>query len=183
MTYYEHILSLLPHNMQSEGNATNIKKILKVFAKYLDQEKKSDDTYSFLLSSDVASGSLLDLLADMFYVYRKNGETDEQFRKRLAYTILSRKNGNTLPAIIDTINSLVENGSMKLYENYGGFPANIYLVGHTTTDEFNYVYDVVIDLLPAGVRLVVPVIRFGKWQDVLDLAGVWGNLKDRKYIW
>lgn len=183
MTYYEHILSLLPHNMQAEGNAENIKKILKIFAKHLDKDKKSDDLYSFLLSSEVVSGSSLDLLADMFYVYRQNGETDERFRKRLTYTIVSRKNGNTLPAIIGTINSLVENGSMKLYENYGGLPANIYLVGHTTTEEFNYVYDVVIDLLPVGVRLVVPVIRFGKWQDVLDLVSVWGNLKDRKYIW
>lgn len=183
MTYYEHILSLLPHNMQTEGNASNIKKILKVFAKYLDEEKKSDTTYSYLLSVDTASGSMLDLLADMFYVYRKQGETDEDFRKRIVYIIVSRKNGNTLPSIIQTVNSLVETGKLKVYENYDGTPANIYLSGHATTDEFNYVYDVVIEILPAGVKLIIPIIKLGTWQDVLDIAGTWENLANHRYIW
>ena len=183
MTYYEHILSLLPHNMQSEGNATNIKKILKVFSKYLNKDKESDDMYSFLLSSDVASGRLLDLLADMFYVYREDGETDEKLRKRLIAIIISRKSGNTLPSIIKTVNSLVETGKINVHENFEGLPANIYLTGHASTEEFNYVYDVVIDILPVGVRLVIPLLRFGTWQDILDFAGSWNNIVNHGYVW
>lgn len=183
MTYYEHILSLLPHNMKEDGNAENIKKILKVISKYLEEEKGSDDLYSKLLSVHDAHGTMLDLLADMFYVYRDYGEIDEELRKRITATIISRKNGNSLKDIIDIINSVVDTGKITILENYNDLPANIYMTGYATTEEFNYIYDLVIGLLPAGVRLAVPLLRFGTWKDVKDISGTWGNIANNKYIW
>lgn len=183
MNYEEHILSLLPSVMQAEGNATNIKKILKVFAKYLKQDKADDDTYSLVFSSEYATGALLDLLADMFYVYRKEGETDDQLRKRIASTLLRRKKGNTIPDIKTSIDLLVGGGRVQIGENIYGQPACVYLVGDATIQEYNLIFDLVSDMLPAGVKIVVPVIRLGRWQDILDLTDSWNDLKESKYIW
>lgn len=183
MNYYEHILSLLPHNMQKDGNATNIKKLLKVIAKYLDKDKEEDNIYSNLLSVESSAGTMLDLLADMFFIYRNKLESDDDFRKRIVATILSKKNGNSMKDIIDTINSVVTTGKISVRENYNGLAGNIYLTGYATTEEFNYIYDLAIGLLPVGVRLAVPLLRFGTWKDVMDIAGTWGNIANNKYIW
>ena len=96
-----------------------------------------------------------------------------------------RQTGNTVPAIQGVINQFVTTGSIEVKENHLGLPGNIYLVGDTKTDTFEFVFELVKDLVPAGVRLFVPLFMVGTWQDLQDVAKnhLWEDINEDIYIW
>lgn len=183
MTFREKLISMLPHKIQEDGNGTNIKKILNIVADYLEVDRNNNIQYSNLISINDISGVELDLYADMFFIYRELNENDEDFRKRIVKTVILRKTGNTIPAIQAVINQFVTEGSINVNENHLGQPANIYLNGKTTTKIFEFVFDLVKDLVPAGVKLFVPVFMLGTWQDMKNTANLWSDVNTDRYIW
>lgn len=183
MTFREKLISMLPHKIQEDGNGTNIKKILNIVADYLEVDRNNNIQYSNLISVNDISGVELDLYADMFFVYREPNENDEDFRKRIIKTVILRKTGNTIPAIQGVIDQFVTEGYIYVHENHLGQPSNIYLNGQTTTDTFEFVFDLVKDLVPAGVKLFVPVLMLGTWQTMKDTADFWSDVNTDRYIW
>lgn len=185
MTFREKLISMLPHKIQEEGNGTNIKKLLNILADYLEVDRNNNIQYGNLISVNDISGVELDLYADMFFIYREPNENDEDFRKRIIKTIILRKTGNTVPAIQGVVNQFVTTGSIEVKENHLGKPGNIYLIGDTKTDTFEFVFELVKDLVPAGVRLFVPLFMVGTWQDLQDVAKnhLWEDVNEDIYIW
>lgn len=185
MDFREKLISMLPHKIREDGNGTNIKKLLNIFADYLEADRIHNVEYSNLISINDMSGVELDLYADMFFIYRNAGENDEDLRKRIIKTIILRKTGNTVPAIQGVINQFVTTGSIEVKENHLGLPGNIYIVGDTKTDTFEFVFELVKDLVPAGVRLFVPLFMVGTWQDLQDVAKnhLWEDVNEDIYIW
>lgn len=183
MDFREKLISMLPHKIKEDGNGTNIKKLLSIFADYLEADRNNNIQYSNLISVNDISGVELDLYADMFFIYRDIGESDEDFRQRIIKTVILRKTGNTVPAIQAVINQFVTDGYINVNENHLGKPANIYLNGKTTTKVFEFVFDLVKDLVPAGVKLFVPVFMLGTWQEMKDTAELWSDVNTDRYIW
>ena len=185
MELKDKLISMLPHRIKEDGNGENIKKILSVFANYLQQDKKNNVEYSNLISISDISGVELDLYADMFYIYRQIGENDDDFRRRIVKTIVLRKTGNTIPAIQNVINTFTTFGNITIKENHLGRPGNVYLVGDAQTEVFEFIFELVKGLVPAGVRLFVPIFIIGTWQELQDTAGnhLWEDVNEDIYIW
>lgn len=183
MTYYEKVISMLPHKLKEPENAINLKKMLKVFSKFLEEDQQKSYKYNMLLSINDLSGSELDVLADMYYVYRLPNESDEDFRIRIVQQLLIKKSRNSIPSIQNIINRLLSSGRVFIHENHSGGPANVYLGGNATNKEMNLIYDTIAGIIPAGVRIIFPIFRLDTWQVVKDSADTWGEIKDSKFIW
>lgn len=185
MTFNEELISRLPHKLREKDNAKQFKKLLSIFGDELESDRKANIDYSNLISIDDISGVELDLYADMFFIYRNPKENDNDFRKRIKKEVILRKTGNTIPAIQGVINQFVDQGNIQIKENHLGRPANVYLVGNTQTDTFQFVFELVRDLVPAGVRLFVPLFMIGTWQELMDTAKnhIWKDVNEDIYIW
>lgn len=185
MNMKDKMIDMLPHRIKEDGNGENIKKIIEILARHIEADRNSNVSYSNLISINDISGAELDLYADMFSVYREQNENDDVFRKRIIKTVILRKTGNTVPAIQGVVNHFVTTGSIEIKENHLGRPGNIYLVGDTKTDTFEFVFELVKDLVPAGVRLFVPLFMVGTWQDLQDVAKnhLWEDVNEDIYIW
>lgn len=185
MNMKDKMIDMLPHRIKEDGNGENIKKIIEILARHIDADRNSNVSYSNLISISDISGVELDLYADMFYVYREPNENDDVFRKRIIKTVILRKTGNTVPAIQNVIDTFTTFGSIHIKENHLGRPGNIYLVGDTKTEIFEFVFDLVKDLVPAGVRLFVPIFIIGTWQELQDTADnhLWEDVNEDIYIW
>lgn len=176
-------ISRLPHKLQEENNANNLKKMLQIFCYELENDRIDNEHYGNLISLEDISGIELDLYGDMYAVYRQQDETDEDFRRRITVTVILRKSGNSIPAIQEVITQFVPEGDIKIRENNLNKPANVYLTGSTTTDTFNFIFTLVRDLVPAGVKLFVPVFMLGTWQHMKDTANLWADVNTDRYIW
>lgn len=176
-------ISRLPHKLQEEDNSKQLKKLLKIFCEELENDRINNEHYGNLISLEDISGVELDLYGDMYAVYRKQDESDEDFRKRITVTVILRKSGNSIPAIQEVITQFVPEGDIKIRENNLNRPANVYLIGNTTTDTFSFIFELVKDLVPAGVKLFVPVFMLGTWQDMKNTAELWSDVNTDRYIW
>lgn len=185
MNMRDRMIDMLPHRIKEDGNGENIKKIIEILARHIEADRNSNVSYSNLISISDISGVELDLYADMFYVYREPNENDDVFRNRIIKTVILRKTGNTVPAIQNVIDTFTTFGGIHIKENHLGRPGNIYLVGDTKTEIFEFVFDLVKDLVPAGVRLFVPIFIIGTWQELQDTADnhLWEDVNDDIYIW
>lgn len=181
--YRQRVEGMLPHKLQEVENAIRLRKILRILADYIETDREKDTRYNKVISLWDLEGTELDLYGDMFSCYREDGETDSDFRDRIILAVVLRKTGNTIPAIQEVIKQFVPDGNVKIQENHLGKPASCYLTGNTTTDIFNFIFSFVRDLVPAGVRLFVPVALLGTWQDLWDASGNWGNVASDRYIW
>lgn len=181
--FRQQVIELLPHKLKEEENAINLKKMLSIWADFIEQDRNKDRAYNLLLSMEDIEGTELDMYADMFSVYRETNEDDQSLRDRIILEIVLKKTGNSVPAIQQVINRYVGDGTVTLMENHSGRPASCYLVGHTVTEIFDFIFSFVRDLVPAGVRLFVPVALLGTWQDLWDAAGIWQNVASDRYIW
>lgn len=181
--YRERTRSLLPHKLREVDNAKQFKKIIDILSDFVEQDRELNVKYNGLISVYDLTGVELDLYGDMFSCYREDGEDDDTFRDRIILQVVLRKTGNTIPAIQQVITQFVPEGNVKIQENHMGSPASCYLTGNTTTDVFNFIFGFVRDLVPAGVRLFVPVALLGTWQDLWDAADLWENVASDRFIW
>lgn len=179
------IISMLPHKLKEDGNATKLKQLLSIFGDELEKDRKDNIDYSNLISIDDINGVDLDLYADMFFICRNPNENDDDFRKRIKKEVILRKTGNTIPAIQGVINQFVSQGSIQIKENHLGKPGNVYLIGNTQTDTFQFVFELVRDLVPTGVRLLVPLFMIGTWQELMETAKnhIWKDVNEDIHIW
>lgn len=176
------LIDLLPHKLKEEGNAENIKKILRILQKYIDEDNGKNIDYSNLISIKDVSGHELDLYGDMFYVYRDIGESDDDFRAKIIRYVVLRSTGCTIPAIQGVLDTFLGTGKIKIKENYVGRPANIILVGNNTVDNYDFIFDVVQELVPAGVELFARTTILDTWEDINN-GNLWQNVKEDLYVW
>lgn len=181
--FRQKVSELLPHKLKEPDNATNLKKLLNIYSDFIEVDRDSNISYGNLISIKDIDGASLDLYGDMFGCYREPNENDEDFRVRIRLALVLRKTGNTIPEIQSVITQFVPNGNVIIRENHLDRPASCYLTGNTTTDIFEYIFGFVRDLLPAGVKLFVPVALLGTWRDLMNASQTWGNVNTDRYIW
>lgn len=185
MTYYEKIVSMLPHKLKEPENAINLKKMLKVFSKFLEEDQQKSYKYNMLLSINDLSGSELDVLANMYYVDRLPNESDEDFRIRITQNLIIRKSGTSIQEIQNVINYISGDSNVIIRENHMGKSANVYLTGATATTTYINIFNTIRQLLSAGVRLLVPILMMDTWQDLMNTAenNIWNDISNDIYIW
>ena len=180
---HDEILSLLPYEIQREGNGENIKKILKVYSDILSVNDNESVKYGNMLDIYSAVGTGLDFIGNMYSVFRETGEKDDIYRDRIINTIINRKTPTTIPELQQAIDSIVVNGRIFIRENHSDRPASVYLTGTAGEEGVSRSLGLVRQFLPAGVGLYVPVVSFETWQQINDQFTSWESLSDEGYIW
>lgn len=152
---YVELLNLLPHLLQEDYNALTFKEVLRVYSDVAADIDANNVMYGDVLDIYKAMGRGLDFIGNMYAVYRKEGETDEDYRDRIMTTVASRRTPSTLPAIQETANAVLDSGYLSLWEHYEGRPANVYITGQTDDVSLARATESIKQYLPAGVELFV----------------------------
>lgn len=82
----------------------------------------------------------------------------------------------------DTNSTDEENGFSSRDYIYG-IPCNIYLTGTADEQSITTTIEVLKNILPAGVFILVPVASFDTWQNIYNQFSLWQSLLDEGYIW
>lgn len=180
---YENLLNLLPSRLKEDGNAENLKKIIKVYSDITSNNDESNLRYGNLLDIYGAVGGEIDFIGNMYYVFRTVGEADSIYRDRIVSTIIARRTPTTIPEIQNAIDSVVSSGHLSVLENYNNSPASVYLTGTADEESILRSLDLAKRFLPAGVSLYVPIVSLNTWQSVKDQFTAWQSLEDENYIW
>ncbi|MGL5050167.1 MAG: hypothetical protein ACRC6E_05965, partial [Fusobacteriaceae bacterium] len=115
---YEEILQILPSELQTEGNATNMKALLKMYASIAGEGDKLNEDYGKLLDLYYANGVSLDFIGSMFLVFRTEKESDSLYRTRILKEISMRKTPTSLIGIQEAIDAIVGGRGIDVMENY-----------------------------------------------------------------
>lgn len=185
---YKSIINLLPREMQDEGNATNIKKILEIYsatASYVDNRNRR---YGSLLDVYLMEGKYLDFLGIQFGVARtKTDISDEVYRDSILIQILKRRINSSVVELNDAIHNIILAKNLNVMEEkmIGGrlVPATIYLVGTGSDEDIFRVTRFLKELKPAGIRLLLSAFDFGTWQSVNQQFASWVNLGANDTTW
>lgn len=173
----------LPQELKPEDRAGNLKKIIKIYGKTCDENDVLSKDYGELLDIETAKGQEIDLIGAMLTIFRNDHEEDEDFKTRILATIINRKTPTTIPEIQQAIESVIGEGKLYVFENHTGKPANIYITGTANSDEVDKAFALIRGLLPAGIRLVIPVVSFETWGHVRDQFPTWESIGQDGYIW
>lgn len=180
---YVKLYDMLPSELVPDGNAENIKTILKVYATYCDSGDLLSRDYAEMLDIYSAVGGEIDFIGAMFSVFRNIEEQDNDYRNRIIKTIQNRKTPTTLPEIQQAVDSIVDSGRLYILENHNNKPCNVYLTGTADSESINRALNIVHSFLPAGVYAIIPVVSFDTWQNIKDQFPKWESLGLDGYIW
>lgn len=187
MTYdefSEKVINMLPHKLREDNNALKLKKILKIIGKHIKIDRDSNIKYNLLLSIDDISGVNLDLFGDMFYVYRKEGESDDDFKLRiLAYSRSKTISGSSVVDMQSMIDFYIGKGVISIVENPSNEPAKISLNGRVSPDKFRDAIMLLDNTVAAGVELTVSMRTYGTWQDLYDINPKWSDVASFRFTW
>lgn len=180
---YDYVSTLLPSELGIDGNASNLKEVLKIYSIVGDIGSTKTEEYGDLLDILGAEGITLDYIGNMFAVNRLDLESDDDYRNRIIGTNIERKTPVSIPEMQQAINSVVLDGALTILENHQNKAANIYLTGTSSEEDIRRALSVISVFLPAGVRLIVPVVSFSTWNNIKTQFTSWQSLTDEEYIW
>ena len=180
---YKRVVDMLPYEIKKDGSGENIKKIFKVYAKYTDKNDELTENYGNLLDIYSLKGYSLELIGGVFLVFRDTGEDDDSYRDRIIKSIIKRKTPTTVPAIQEVVDSVVTDGTLDVRENHRGLSGNIYLTGRAAPQSIKRAVNLSESFLPAGVRMVYPIVAREIWGDLLVNFKTWNDINDNSFIW
>lgn len=174
---------MVPTELRGEDMATNFKMFLGVYASYADVGDNLSREYGTMLDIYGATGEQIDFIGAMYGLFRLDFERDSDFRNRITATVIERKVPSTLPELQQAINAITSTGALYLMENHGDKPCNVYLTGTADEDSINRSLLLIRRFLPAGVKSIIPVVSFERWQNIKDQFSSWDSLGEEGYIW
>ena len=180
---YERLFSMLPTELKPSDKATMFKTILGVYASYADTGDTLNASYGNVLDIFSAVAGEIDFIGAMYGIFRYDGELDSPFKERIINTVINRKTPTTIPELQQAMDAVVDSGKLYILENHQGKPCNVYLTGTSNEQSINRALTLVRQFLPAGVRSIIPIVSFEKWQNIKDQFTSWDSLGEEGYIW
>lgn len=183
MENYNRLFEMLPNEMKPDDRSNMFKDFLKIYGEYADSGDTLNRCYGGLLDVYGAHKEELDFIGAMFTVFRLDFETDDSFKNRIVSTVIERKVPTTIPELQQAIDAIVTNGRLYILENHNGMPCSVYITGTADEESVNRAISLVKRFLPAGIKLIIPVVSFDIWQNIRDQFVSWESLGETGYIW
>lgn len=181
--FYNKIINMLPHKLKDTNNALRLKKILKIIGDYVNNDRNNDIKYNLLLSISDISGIQLDMYGDMFYMYRNNNESDDDFRNRIFETVALRTVGSNIKDMQSILDIYIKNGKLRIIENPYNRCAKIALSGNVDAGSFKKAFSILENMTPSGVGVLVPIATYDTWGDLYRLNPKWSDVSIDKFVW
>lgn len=180
---YERVIGMLPSELKQDGRATMFKHIIGIYSSYADGGDILNNAYGSVLDIFGAVSEEIDFIGAMYGIFRNENETDEMLRERITNTVINRKTPTTIPELQQAMDAIVSSGKLYILENHQGKPCNVYITGTSDEESINRALSLIRQFLPAGVRSIIPVASFEKWQNIKDQFTSWNSLGEEGYIW
>lgn len=181
---YEYMEYLLPELQKIDGNAINIKKVLKILSDIADASFAKELEYTNSMNVATAEGVLLDKFGGNFNAKRKTGESDAAFRADIRVSVAERKASTGIVALQGIADSITTGGRRAILKEklVNGLPS-VQIIGNANITEIKAIEEVLHGSLPAGISLETHVFNDGTWQDVKDKYPVWQDVKNNDNRW
>lgn len=196
--YHNELEPLLPSVMMPDKNSLNFKKILASYANMVGNMNHDMNSYSNIYDTTNAKGVFVDIFGGIYNMYRKRGESDEDFKFRIRIQSLKRLIPNSIIATQQAIDSLVpprfdSRGKMTygfslkdntVLDSTGAKEhASSALVGHGSEKEVKTITTLLHEVLPVGVQVTKQIVTLETWEIVKDRFATWQDVLDSDYKW